>query len=73
MTATQLPQTKRMITKLNAAGYARNEFSVQTPCNHKGEYQKTETYIRANQDRQEEMLSAVLAQGIDVRKIEFKN
>lgn len=47
MKGTQLEQTKRAIKMMKDLGFERRDFSAQTPCNHRGEYQPTEIHLKA--------------------------
>ena len=46
-----LPQTKDNIEKLKEAGFERSNFSVRTPCNSKGEYEKTRITLNTEAEK----------------------
>jgi hypothetical protein len=67
---TVLPQTKRMIDALEAAGLKRSEFSVRTPCNSRGEYQPVQVRFASPPLN---YVGAMLGQGLDVEILHYKN
>jgi len=66
---TMLPQTKRVIENLLAAGLPRSMFSVKTPCNRRGEYQPVKITFT---DYPLEYVEPLRAQGFDVEILHYK-
>ena len=68
-----LPQTNRIRRALLAAGYTKDQFSVNTPHSKKyGGYIETRIRIRTRDSYQDQFIQKVLdTKEIDVERIEF--